>query len=503
MAQLLTESSGAPQKAGNKWRAILITPGKGSSGIYTEETLREFGPQAFVKGTHSYVDHPRSEEDIRSPKNLIGVLAEDARYEDGVGLVAELDIMPHWKEFVEAVAPHTGLSIYAMGEGDYNDDGEVVVENLIPHPQNSVDLVSYPGRPGSKLADKLYEAAIAMVEAGPGDLKRGDFVSWNSSGGRARGRIERIVRDGSIKVPNSDFTINGDADDPAALIRLYRDGSRTDTLVGHKFSTLTKIEDLDEYYDKDKKKKKRKMEAEPGELAERDLVRMDHGGEMAYGQVAYIMTSGVFPFEGDPLSIDASPESPVALIRVWMEEDGEWEPTPMLMGHSISELTKVSELGEMPESREETSAPMSGKNGTAAKSAAATESKKKEEHMELKELSDQLAELPNLVAAAVAEALAPAVETEEKEEIDIAAVAEAMVEADLPEVSRKAVYESLRTGGDLSEAIESQKAFVESVKSHFKEEAKATSKNFEESVIVTTEEKAPRLSEILNVKVGA
>jgi hypothetical protein len=230
---------------------------------------------------------------------------------------------------------------------------------------------------------------------------------------------------------------------------------------------------------------------------------MDHGGDMAYGQVAYIMTSGVFPFEGDPLAIEASPESPVALIRVWMERDGEWEPTQILMGHSISELTKISELGEMPESREEASAPMSGKNGTAAKTAAATESKKKEEHMELKELSDQIAELPNLVAAAVAEALAPTVETEEKEEIDIAAVAEAMVEADLPEVSRKAVYETLRSGGDLAEAIESQKAFVESVKTHFKEEAKAAPKNVEESVIVNTEEKAPRLSEILNVKVGA
>jgi hypothetical protein len=395
MAQLLMESGSAPKKVGNKWRAVLITPGKGSSGIYTEETLREFGPQAFVKGTHSYVDHPRSEEDIRSPKNLIGVLAEDARYEDGVGLVAELDIMPHWKEFVEAVAPHTGLSIYAMGEGNYNDDGEVVVENLIPHTQNSVDLVSYPGRPGSKLADKLYEAAIAMV-----------------------------------------------------------------------------------------------TEAEPGELAERDLVRMDHGGDMAYGQVAYIMTEGVFPFEGDPLAIQASAESPVALIRVWMEEDGEWEPTPMLMGHSISELTKISALGESE----------GGIKGTAARTAAATESYKKEENMELKELSDQLAELPNLVAAAVAEALAPAVETEE--EVDIAAVAEAMVAADLPEVSRKAVYESLRAGGDLTEAIESQKAFVESVKSHFKEAADAAPKA-EETVIVNTQEKAPRLSEILNVKVGA
>jgi hypothetical protein len=217
---------------------------------------------------------------------------------------------------------------------------------------------------------------------------------------------------------------------------------------------------------------------------------------MAYGQVAYIMTSGVFPFEGDPLAIAATEENPVALIRVWMERDGEWEPTQILMGHAISELTKVSALGEMPEDGEE---------GTAAPTAAETVINTKEGYslMELKELSDQIAELPNLVAAAVAEALAPAEEPEEKEESDVAAVAEAMVAADLPEVSRKAVYESLRAGANLNEAIESQKAFVESVKSHFKDEANASAKANEENVIVNTSEKAPRLSDILNVKVGA
>jgi len=125
--------------------------------------------------------------------------------------------------------------------------------------------------------------------------------------------------------------------------------------------------------------------------------------------------------------------------------------------------------------------------------------------MDLKELSDQLAELPNLVAAAVVEALAPAEEPEEeeKEETDVAAVAEALVAADLPEVSRKAVYESLRAGADLTEAIENQKAFVDSVKSHFKEEADASARAAGETVIVNTQEKAPRLSDILNVKVGA
>ena len=87
--------------------------------------------------------------------------------------------------------------------------------------------------------------------AAPDELKVGDFVSWNSSGGRARGLIEQIERDGSIDVPDSSFTINGTEDDPAALICVYRpdpEGGymKTETRVGHRFSTLTKIEPLRE-----------------------------------------------------------------------------------------------------------------------------------------------------------------------------------------------------------------------------------------------------------------
>ena len=81
----------------------------------------------------------------------------------------------------------------------------------------------------------------SMNRAEPDALKVGDFVSWNSSGGTARGRIVRVERDGTIDVPDSSFTITGTAEDPAALITLYRDGEATDRQVGHKFSTLTKI----------------------------------------------------------------------------------------------------------------------------------------------------------------------------------------------------------------------------------------------------------------------
>ena len=83
-----------------------------------------------------------------------------------------------------------------------------------------------------------------MERAEPDELKIGDFVEWDSSGGKARGQIDEVVRDGQIEVPDSDVVINGEPDDPAALIRIFQDGEPTDTMVGHRFSTLTKIEDI-------------------------------------------------------------------------------------------------------------------------------------------------------------------------------------------------------------------------------------------------------------------
>jgi len=82
---------------------------------------------------------------------------------------------------------------------------------------------------------------LVIEMAKPQDLKTGDFVEWNSSGGKARGRIEHIMREGVLGIPDSSFSIQATREDPAALIRIYRDEQETDTLVGHKFSTLTKI----------------------------------------------------------------------------------------------------------------------------------------------------------------------------------------------------------------------------------------------------------------------
>lgn len=129
------------------------------------------------------------------------------------------------------------------------DDGELMACH--PNKQSAIDQMvaislSEGIEPGGERKMKKYKEKRAE----PGDLQVGDYVSWDSSGGRARGEIQRIVTDGTIDVPDSDVSVTGTPDDPAALIQIYErvEGGweDTDVYVAHKFSTLTKIDELEE-----------------------------------------------------------------------------------------------------------------------------------------------------------------------------------------------------------------------------------------------------------------
>ena len=81
------------------------------------------------------------------------------------------------------------------------------------------------------------------------ELSVGDFVRWSTSGGSAYGVIIQIERDGELEA-DSGFTINGTADDPAALIRIYRYSAEEEAYIErkpalnvvHRFSTLEKFD---------------------------------------------------------------------------------------------------------------------------------------------------------------------------------------------------------------------------------------------------------------------
>lgn len=112
-------------------------------------------------------------------------------------------------------------------------------------------LDSFSGKSLNALAKHDPDAARELAKSlktSATNVSVGSFVSWNSSGGRGRGKVRRVIRDGKVKVPGSSFSVTGTEEDPAVLITLYREGEDgwkpTDTVVGHRASTLTRIDSL-------------------------------------------------------------------------------------------------------------------------------------------------------------------------------------------------------------------------------------------------------------------
>lgn len=165
MSELLLESvAEAPTKVGKRWRVVVARPGQGTSGKYSEDVLREYGPLALPRGSKAFFDH----DPTRSIKDMVGSYPDGA-YWDATNkeLVAELQPFKHWQEVIDEVGPFAEASIYMMGEKD--DDGNVT--KLLPHRTNGADLVGYGGLEGSGLKEQvesLFEAARLHSESKPG-----------------------------------------------------------------------------------------------------------------------------------------------------------------------------------------------------------------------------------------------------------------------------------------------------------------------------------------------
>ena len=164
--KLLSESTSVPTQTDVKgrWSAVFITPGMGSSGGWTEEVLKRDGPHALQKGARCFVTHERYASGEPDPFRLWGTLVDDAHYEEGVGLVGEIDVLPSWRDRVEEVAPHTALSVYLWAD---TDEVTREVTRIYEDITNGVDLVVFPGRENSGLVEKLYESAKPSSEKPP------------------------------------------------------------------------------------------------------------------------------------------------------------------------------------------------------------------------------------------------------------------------------------------------------------------------------------------------
>ena len=170
--------------------------------------------------------------------------AEYGRGGTEVGVARARDIVNNRNLSIDTVKRIA--SYLARHEVDKEGEGFSPSEDGYPS-AGRIAWALWGGDPARSWANRILaeEEDRMVIRAEPNELSVGDYVTWDSSGGSVYGRIRRILRDGTLRVPDTDFSINATEDDPAALIMVYReveDGwAPSGTLVGHKFSTLTKV----------------------------------------------------------------------------------------------------------------------------------------------------------------------------------------------------------------------------------------------------------------------
>ena len=163
----LREAGTAVKQSGGRYLIQLITPGKGSSGTYTEESLKQAGvDRVFKAGTLMMIDHATDEQETLRPegsiRDLAAVLDEDARWDDRAGaLVAEAKVFDHWRPILEDMKDHIGVSIRAAGEVEETADGRVVTKIT---EARSVDFVTKAGR-GGKILEILESERPSTLDA--------------------------------------------------------------------------------------------------------------------------------------------------------------------------------------------------------------------------------------------------------------------------------------------------------------------------------------------------
>lgn len=84
--------------------------------------------------------------------------------------------------------------------------------------------------------------------------------------------------------------------------------------------------------------------ASADEVAEGVFVEWDSSGGMARGRIEHVMTEGRLGVPGSRFELEATPENPALLIRIWRPYEDAWEETETLVGHRAETVTVIEPL---------------------------------------------------------------------------------------------------------------------------------------------------------------
>ena len=154
------ESAAAPVKAGSRWLVTIARPGKGETGTYSEDSLRESGPTAFPPKTKSFFGH----DPKRDVRDMVGIYEDGAFWNEEKGeLQAYLTPFPRYAGVLDEAKDAIEASIHSKA----HKDSRGYVKELVYHRSNTIDLVAFAGLEGSGLkqqVESLFAAASADGE---------------------------------------------------------------------------------------------------------------------------------------------------------------------------------------------------------------------------------------------------------------------------------------------------------------------------------------------------
>ena len=144
----------------------VIAPGWGSSGYYSPEVLERDGPKVFTPGVKMFWNHPTAVEESDRPEGDLNALAAeltspakwDANGPQGAGLYADAKVFGPYREAVDELAEHIGVSIRASGKataGEAEGQRGAIIQEITN--ARSIDFVTAPGAGGRII--QMFEAA--------------------------------------------------------------------------------------------------------------------------------------------------------------------------------------------------------------------------------------------------------------------------------------------------------------------------------------------------------
>ena len=186
------------EAARSSYPILMISPGEGSSAIYTPEVLKKAAENGvFKKGAFMYWNHPTAAQEAARPEgdldNLAAITTTDGVYQEngpkGPGVYATAKPMADYADKIEARAPHIGVSIRAGGTSSgVSVNGKPKLASI--DYLESVDYVTRAGRGGMALAEsEKFTRLLESFNSTEGEIKDMDATKLQEAIDKQAGLI--------------------------------------------------------------------------------------------------------------------------------------------------------------------------------------------------------------------------------------------------------------------------------------------------------------------------